>query len=100
MTIGEAIRVVKELRQTKTLTSSYYEALTVAIEAMNEWELKEIEASDQVVICPSCDKSEYESRLHWLNGSRFCRDCIYKIWTKGTKGSWKPGPNNRIWPER
>ena len=47
MTIGEAIRVVKELRQTKTLTSSYYEALTVAIEAMNEWELKETEKSDQ-----------------------------------------------------
>lgn len=51
----------------------------------------------EIVQC-RCGKKEYYGMMHWHNGRTYCRACIYEIWMKETKYSWKPKEHQYVFP--
>jgi len=51
---------------------------------------KKRDEMQEVVICPECKKEEYTGMIHWRDGHRCCRNCIYEIWAKDSNYKRKP----------
>lgn len=51
---------------------------------------------DFIVSCPHCGQWEYNDHIHWFNGHRYCRMCIYDIWERKTK--WRRRENDLTFP--
>ena len=41
-----------------------------------------VDEMKNVVECPECHKPEYYGMIHWREGHRYCRSCIYEIWER------------------
>jgi hypothetical protein len=51
----------------------------------------------KVVECPECHNQEYYGMIHWYNGHKYCRHCMYDIWQK--RSGWNPGNNDFEFPK-
>ena len=51
---------------------------------------------DFIISCPHCGQMEYNDHIHWFDGHRYCRRCIYDIWERTTK--WRRRENDLTFP--
>lgn len=49
----------------------------------------------EIVACQQCELPEYRGMIHWKNGKKLCRHCIYVVWRSD---AWQPKETDYTFP--